>query len=149
VFSCKNNIEKRIRRDNMSHKEQDHDKNNFDKNRDVVKQNELRINQLINLVDKHTRTERHLEQHSDIASPEALKHSMEIQREREEEIENLKNVIIHGKHINVDDMANLERNYKFTNSYLEENAEHIDSATLHRTKEKQRNREEQIINNLR
>lgn len=132
----------------MSHKLNDHGKNNFDKNKDEDTQDELRMNQLMNLVEKHTRTERHLEQHSDIASPESVKHSEEIQKEREKEIENLKNVIVHGKHVNVDEYSNLQRNYEFTSNYLKENAEHLDQKTLENTKEKQENREQQMKNML-
>lgn len=132
----------------MSYKLNDHGTNNFDKNRDRDTQNELRINQLMNLVEKHTRTERHLEQHSDIASPEAVKHCEEIQKEREDEIENLKNVIVHGKHVNIDEYSNLQRNYEFTNNYLENNADHLDSKTIKNTKEKQKNREQQMNNIL-
>jgi hypothetical protein len=132
----------------MSHKEKDHGLNNFDKNKNVNAENELRINQLMNLVEKHTRTERHLEQHSDIASPESIKHSEEVQRQRESEIDNLKNVIVHGKHVNVDEVENLQRNYEFTSSYLEENADSLDSNTLRNTKEKQENREQQLKNIL-
>jgi len=132
----------------MSHKEKDHGVNNYSKDQDCGKQDEKRIDQLINLVDKHTRTERHLEQHSDIASPDAIAHSKEIQKEREEEIDNLKNVIAHGKHVNVNEFENLQRNYDFTNSYIEANSDKMDSTTLQKTKEKQENREEQINNML-
>lgn len=132
----------------MSHKEKDHGVNNYDKNRDMDTQNELRMNQLMNLVEKHTRTERHLEQHSDIASPESVAHSEEIQREREKEIENLKNVIVHGKHVNVDEVENLQRNYEFTSNYIKENSDHMDAKTLENTKEKQENREQQLKNIL-
>jgi hypothetical protein len=130
----------------MSKKPNDHDKNNFDKNKDCGKQDEKRIDQLINLVDKHTRTERHLEQHSDIATPEAIAHSKEVQKEREQEIDNLKNVIAHGKHVNVDEVANLQRNFEFTNSYIDANENRMDSETLERTKEKQENRAEHMNN---
>jgi hypothetical protein len=130
----------------MSKKSNDHDKNNFDKNKDCGKQDEKRIDQLINLVDKHTRTERHLEQHSDIATPEAIAHSKEVQKEREQEIDNLKNVIAHGKHVNVDEVANLQRNFEFTNSYIDANENRMDSETLERTKEKQENRAEHMNN---
>ena len=132
----------------MSKKPTDHDKNNFDKNKDSGKQDEKRIDQLMNLVDKHTRTERHLEQHSDIATPEAIAHSKEVQKEREQEIHNLKNVIAHGKHINVDEVTNLQRNYEFTNSYIAANENRMDSETLQRTKEKQENRAEHMDNIL-
>jgi hypothetical protein len=130
----------------MSHKEKDHGTNNFNKDADTGAQDEKRIEQLINLVDKHTRTERHLEQHADIASPEAIAHSEQIQKEREQEIDNLKNVIAHGKHVNVDEMENLQRNYEFTNSYIEANADRMEDKTLQRTKEKQEHRAEQIDN---
>jgi hypothetical protein len=130
----------------MSHKEKDHNKNNFNKNIDVEEQNEIRINQLINLVEKHTRTERHLEQHSAIASPEAIEHSEDIQKERENEIQNLKNVIIYGKNSTVDERSDLERNYEFTKGYLENNSNNMEEKTLERTLEKQMHREEQLNN---
>jgi hypothetical protein len=130
----------------MSKKANDHGKNNFDKNKDVECQTEKRLDQLVDLVEKHTRTERHLEQHSDIARPEAIAHSEEIQNEREQEINNLKNIIAHGKHVNVNDAENLQRNYEFTNSYLKENADRMDSTTLEKTKEKQEHRQEHLNN---
>lgn len=130
----------------MSHKEKDHNVNNFNKNENLKDQNVKRLEQLENLVEKHTRTERHLEQHSDIASPEAIAHSVEIQREREAAIENLENVIVNGKHNNVDEITNLKRNLKYTDGYLESNADTMDNNTLQRTKEKQKNRKEQLTN---
>ncbi|MCM8709697.1 hypothetical protein M2651_01510 [Clostridium sp. SYSU_GA19001] len=132
----------------MSHKEKDHGVNNFNKSADIKDQNAKRLEQLENLVEKHTRTERHLEQHSDIARPEAIAHSEEIQMEREQAIDNLKHIIINGKHSNVDEVSNLQRNYEFTNSYIEANADRMDSTTLEYTKEKQKNREEQLNNIL-
>lgn len=128
----------------MSHKANDHGVNNFNKNVNTEDQNGKRLEQLENLVEKHTRTERHLEQHSDIARPEAIAHSEEIQAEREAQIDNLRNIIATGKHENVNDEANLHRNYNFTKSYLEENADHMDDQTIQLTKEKQKNREQQI-----
>jgi hypothetical protein len=130
----------------MSKKANDHDKNNFDKNRDVEDQNEKRLDQLVNLVEKHTRTERHLEQHSDIASPEAVIHSLEIQKDREDEINNLKNIIANGKHANVDEVENLMRNYEYTDNYLNNNADRIDDKTFRRTTDKQENRSEHFNN---
>jgi predicted transcriptional regulator len=130
----------------MSKKSNDHDKNNFDKNANVEDQNEKRLDQLVNLVDKHTRTERHLEQHSDIASPEAVIHSLEIQKEREDEINNLKNIVAHGKHVNVDEVKNLMRNYEYTDNYLDNNADRIDDKTFKSTVEKQENRSEHLNN---
>lgn len=46
-------------------------------------ENEGRINHLVNLIEKSTRTQRHLEEHSDISnSPENIQHAKEIQEER-------------------------------------------------------------------
>ncbi|HSQ33813.1 MAG TPA: hypothetical protein VLM81_02860, partial [Peptostreptococcaceae bacterium] len=60
------------------------------KNLGAEKDNSRRIDHLINLVDKHTRTERHLEQYSSISSPESLQKAKEVQQNRESEIKNLK-----------------------------------------------------------
>ncbi|MCM0649731.1 hypothetical protein NBE98_15300 [Clostridium swellfunianum] len=130
----------------MSKKANDHDKNNFNKNCNVEDQNAKRIDQLVNLVEKHTRTERHLEQHTDIASPEAVIHSLEIQKEREDEINNLKNIISNGKHVNVDEVENLMRNYEYTSNYLDNNADRIDDKTFKNTVEKQENRSDHFNN---
>lgn len=130
----------------MSKKPWDHDKNNFNKDADVETQNEKRIDQLINLVEKHTRSERHLEEHSDIATPENIEHSKEVQRQREAEINNLKNVIAHGKNANVDEVSNLQRNFEFTEGYLQNNSDSMDKETLESTKEKQEHRQDQLDN---
>lgn len=67
------------------------DKNNF-------KEEQFnRINELENVVEKHTRTERHLEQHSDIAKPKAVENAKEKQREREDKIKSLENKIVNGE----------------------------------------------------
>lgn len=59
---------------------------NFDQNK-----KDRQIDNLINLVENHTRTERHLEQYSNIGNKDNKKHAREIQDVREEQIENLKN----------------------------------------------------------
>lgn len=102
-----------------------------------------RVDQLINLVEKHTRTERHLEQHSDISDPESLESAEEIQRKREEGIDNLKNIIAYGEHEN-DEIENLKRNIKYTEGYLDHNKDHMDDETLENTIEKQKHRKEQL-----
>lgn len=132
----------------MSHELRDHGKNNINKDANVGEENERRVDQLIDIVDKHTRTERHLEQHSDIASLDQIKHTLEIQEDREAEISNLRNIIAHGKGSNTDDLDNVERNYEYTSKYLEDNANHMDSETLSNTIEKQENRRDQIENHL-
>lgn len=108
--------------------------------------NARRIDQLVDVVERHTRTERHLEQNLDISSPEDVSHALEIQRDREQEIDNLKNIIAYGEHEKNDELKNLTRNYAFTDNYLENNSETLDDKTLARTKEKQENRKDQIGN---
>ena len=64
----------------------------MDNGRRDKNKNERRIDHLMNLVEKSTRTQRHLEEHSDISSssPENIQHAKEKQKERKEEINNLK-----------------------------------------------------------
>lgn len=107
---------------------------------------ENRVEQLIDLVEKHTRTERHLEQHSDISDPDNLEHAKKVQSEREEEINNLKNIIAYGEHEKNSEVENLKRNIKYTEGYLAHNADHMDEETLEKTIEKQEHRKEQLDN---
>lgn len=106
--------------------------------------NENRIEQLIDLVEKHTRTERHLEQNLGQSSIDNIRHALKVQEEREKEIENLKNIIVYGKHENVSELHSLNRNYTFTNNYLSHNAARMDPETLERAQEKQEHRKGQL-----
>lgn len=63
------------------------------KHRDAIHK-EHQVEELINIVEGHTRTERHLEQYSDIGDPERVSHARKIQGEREKQIENLKSAIV-------------------------------------------------------
>ncbi|MEG6617411.1 hypothetical protein V6C27_13445 [Peptococcaceae bacterium 1198_IL3148] len=110
------------------------------------RENARRIENLINLVDNHTRTERHLEQYSDaeFSNDKNIAHANKIQKEREQQIEHLKNVIAYGEHNSTDDLQNLQQNYQYTQNYLDNNADHMDKETLERTKEKQAHRKEQM-----
>lgn len=57
-----------------------------------------RLEAIEDLVEAHTRTERHLEKYSDIASEEQVNHAQEIQKNREKTIEHLEKVIVTGHH---------------------------------------------------
>ena len=103
-----------------------------------------RVDELINLVENLTRTERHLEQHSDIASDEQIRNAEDLQREREEQISNLKNKIIYGDGGPSDDVEGLERNMVFANGYLNHNADHMSEEDLQNLKQKQENRRETL-----
>jgi hypothetical protein len=106
--------------------------------------NEKRIDSLMKISNRYVRTQRHLEQHSDITNLDNLKHSLKVQEEREDRMENLKNIIIHGKHEEIDDRANVKKHLEFTNHYLQHHAGHMDETTLKKTMEKQEHRKEQL-----
>lgn len=111
------------------------------------RENERRIDDLINLVENKTRTERHLEQHSDIGDPDRLPHVYEVQNAREEQIQNLKNAIVYGenaKNDTQDQLKSLKKNYTFAEGYVKHNADHMDPQALENLKEKQKNRKEQV-----
>jgi hypothetical protein len=109
------------------------------------KENERRVDQLENLVEKETRTQRHLENTKDIpSSKQNMEHVYQIQQERKEEIDHLKNIIVHGEHSNNNQLENLEKRYNYTEGYLSHNADHMSKQTLENTEEKQKHRKEQM-----
>jgi hypothetical protein len=109
------------------------------------KENERRIDHLVNLVEKTTRTQRHLEEHSDISSPENIEHARRLQKERKDEIENLKNIIAYGdNNSKKEHMKNTEKRFLYTEGYLNHNADHMDEQTFKNTMEKQEHRKEQL-----
>lgn len=112
------------------------------------KENERRIDHLVNLVERTTRTERHLEEHSDIAkSPENIEHVKELQRERKDQIENLKDIIAHGDNNSREEhLKNTEKRYRYAEGYLRNNADHMDEETYKNAIEKQEHRKEQLDN---
>jgi len=115
-----------------------------DSKEELKRANEKRIEALLDINDRYVRTQRHLEQHSDVADPDSLKHALEIQEEREKRMENLKNIIAYGKHEEVDEEENLKRNLEYTENYLEQHGSHMDEFTLQKTLEKQERRKERL-----
>lgn len=103
-----------------------------------------RLEELENLVESHTRTERHLQQHSDIASPQKISEAREKQIEREDNIEILKDKIVSGQKTHFNESEGLEKNYTFANGYMEHNKEHMDGDALENMKEKQQNRRDKM-----
>ncbi|MFP4697637.1 MAG: hypothetical protein ACLFMO_02925 [Eubacteriales bacterium] len=63
-------------------------------------ENLRRVKELENLVEAHTRTERHLEQYSSIAKEEQISNTQRLQEKRQEEIENIENILVTGQHNN-------------------------------------------------
>ena len=127
----------------MKQFEKDHNINT-NKSENLGLENAHRIDELVDLVEKHTRTERHLEQHSDISSAEQIEHSKEVQCEREHQISNLKNIIAYGQHESDNDLENLEKNYHYSQGYLDHNQQNMSEEDLERAVEKQEHRKDQI-----
>ncbi len=111
---------------------------------DEKREDAERIEQLSNIADNYTRTERHLEQYSDISRPENLEHAKQIQEARKEEMNNLKSIIAYNKHEKQDGEKNLRRNYEYTENYLKDYSDVMDKKTLESTKQKQQHRKDQI-----
>jgi hypothetical protein len=127
----------------MTHKKIAHGED--DRGRKTLEEvNARRINQLTDIIEKYVRTERHLEQHSDIAELEPLKHALKMQEVREAQIEHLKELIVQGKHGNGSERHNLERNFFYTSRYLDHYTSRMDEFTLEKTMEKQHHRKDQL-----
>jgi len=112
---------------------------------DDVYKKERQVNQLVNLVEKQIRTQRHLEEHSDISSSQQnLEHAKELNRERQTEIDNLKNILVYGNNINNNYKNNTEKRLLYTEGYLNHNADHMSEQSFKNTKAKQENRKNQL-----
>ena len=108
--------------------------------------NERKVDNLINLVENHTRTERHLEQYSHICDPKYKEMAREKQTVREEQIDSLKNQILneHPKMSPEEHLENLKENYEKTKNYLGNNFENMSYEQVHNMAEKQANQARQI-----
>lgn len=118
--------------------------NEKNKKNEQACENERRVDHLVNLVERETRTERHLEQNSDISDPDNIEHAKRVQQQRKEEIDNLKNIIVNGEHSNNNQAKNLEKRIEYTDGYLKHNADHMNKETLRSTVEKQEHRKDQL-----
>ncbi|WP_291574033.1 hypothetical protein [Clostridium sp. UBA4548] len=116
-------------------------------NKNNMEEMKNRVGELENLMDSYVRTERHLEQHSDIASKNQIHHAHEIQKERSEQIENLENKIAYGNNSGNNELENAKANYEKTEKYISYNGDHMSTAQLNNIKEKQKNRKN-LINYL-
>lgn len=58
-----------------------------------IEKKDRQLDNLINLVENHTRTKRHLEQYSDIGNPQNKENARKVQDIRENQIEDLKDKI--------------------------------------------------------
>ena len=115
---------------------------NFDNN----ERRDRQLDNLENLVENHTRTQRHLEQYSEIGDPENKENARKIQKIREEQIKELESKLKdEDKYISSEEhLENLKENYISTQGYIEKNRDSIDEQMLNNLLEKQQHREEQI-----
>jgi hypothetical protein len=108
-------------------------------------ENERRIEHIENLVEKQTRTQRHLEEHSDIAhSPKNIQHAKELQGERQCEIDHLKDKVAYGDNVSNNQRENTEKRLVFTEGYLNHNADHMNKQDFQNAKAKQERRKQQL-----
>ena len=108
--------------------------------------NERKVDNLINLVENHTRTERHLEQYSHIGDPKYKEMAREKQSVREEQIDELKSQILneHKKMSSEEHLENLKENYEKTKNYLENNVGNLSYDQISNMVERQANQARQI-----
>lgn len=125
-------------------KEQHRDEDRLASKRRWQEETEHRIDELISTVENYTRTERHLEQYSDIGDPKGKAHAKDIQLARKAEIQHIKNTIIYGSNYDDHPLENLKENYDDTKEYMDHFGSKMDDETLENVKEKQKNRKETI-----
>jgi len=109
---------------------------------------ERQLENLENLVENHTRTERYLEQYSHIGDKDNKENAREKQDVREKQILELENKILglDSNEIPEVQLENLKERYKSVQSYIENNKDKISEEDLKQLQEKQANRREQIAN---
>lgn len=108
-----------------------------------------KLDNLINIVEKHTRTERHLEQYSHIGSHENKENAREKQELREKQINELKEQLSGSDKKGFtpeEQIENLKENYQFGEGYIESNKEHMNPEDLQNLETKQENRKIQMEN---
>ncbi len=110
-------------------------------------QKERQLENLVNLVENHTRSQRHLEQYSHIGSKESKERARDKQDIREEEIDKLKNkIVLNNNASKIEQVQNLADNYKGAQIYMEENYEKMSEDRLRNMQNRQQHRKDQIEN---
>ena len=113
-----------------------------------IEKKERQLDNLINLVENHTRTKRHLEQYSHIGNPENKENARRIQDIREEQIDELKNQIkgINETQTKEEQLENVIEKYINAQGYILNNEDNMSDEQLYNMEKKQDNRETQIEN---
>ena len=119
---------------------------NFENN--DIERKDRQLDNLINIVENHTRTERHLEQYSHIGNPENKENARKIQDIREEQINELKDKIkgVNDKQTREEQLENVIEKYINAEGYIHNNKDNMNEEQLNNMEKKQDNREIQIEN---
>lgn len=107
------------------------------------------VDNLINTVEKHTRTKRHLEQYSEIGDIEFKEMARNKQAVREKQINDIKDQLVGvDKALQTKDehLDGVKTRYEFAEGYMEKNIERMSEEDLKNLKKKQANRRVQIKN---
>ena len=126
----------------------DKDNNKIDINREHEKK-DRKLDNLINIVENHTRTQRHLEQYSNIGDPKYKEIARNKQDLREKQIDELKQQLTDydENYISKEkQLENLKENYEFGKNYIQSNEDHMNEEDLQNLNQKQVNRKIQIEN---
>lgn len=117
-------------------------------NNEKFQKRERQLENLENLVENYTRTERHLEQYSHIGDKNNKENAREKQDIREKQILELENKILglDSNEIPEIQLENLKERYESVQGYIENNRDKISEEDLKQLEEKQANRREQIAN---
>jgi len=109
---------------------------------------ERQLENLENLVENHTRTQRHLEQYSNIGDKDNKENAREKQDVREQQILELENKLLDldSNEIPEVQLEKLKQKYESVERYINNNKEKIPQDVLQQLEEKQNNRKEQIAN---
>lgn len=107
---------------------------------------ERQLDNLVNLVENHTRSERHLEQYSHIGNLDNKQHARKVQDIRENEIDNLKSHIISEKETPKEQLENLKDNYVSSQAYMNKNKNNMNKEQLENLEKRQEHRKKQIEN---
>lgn len=108
-----------------------------------------KVDNLINIVENHTRTERHLEQYSHIGDPVYKEMARDKQDVREKQIDELKNQLVGNDNkifTPIEQLEMVKNNYEFSEEYINNNREHMNVEDLSNLERKQQNRRTQIEN---
>lgn len=101
-----------------------------------LEQNKRRIKHLQNIIQKWTRTERHLEEFATIMNDDKVKQAIEKQKRREDQITSLQKALL-NEYDREDEVRNLVKNYLYTEGYLSHNQDKLNPKTIDKIKRHQ------------